>query len=164
MVNAASSPAPGVLSRWAARVGLALIALSLAGLVALAVWDRTRHWETPRFDPARFVALEAPAPAQGGEERWCVVVNPDCAHCRSAFPAIAARRDSVRPRPELDLLIVDCDRRPAPAALAPFPADRAWWDSSGVWRDRWGHRVYAEVLRFAPGGALLGVDPPPAVR
>ncbi len=156
---------PGALSRWAARVGLALIVLSLAALAALTVWDRTRRWEVPRFEATRFVALVPPpavaAPPAAQRERWLMAVNPECARCRRAFPRALARRDREAVPPRLEALIVDAETRPGPAALAPFRADAVWWDSSGVWRHAWGHRVYGEILRFAPDGTLRGVEPQP---
>jgi hypothetical protein len=74
---------------------------------------------------------------------------------------VVARRDREAVPPTLDALIVDAGTRPSPKALEPFRADGVWWDSSGVWRHAWGHRVYGEILRFAPDGTLRGVDPHP---
>jgi hypothetical protein len=165
------------LARMAAVGGLALLALALAALVGLWAWDRSRPRETPRFEAARFVALATPSASPdaapralarasssdsvGARERWLMVVNPLCHACRAAFPRVAARASAAAGAPALEVLVVDTSERPGAAALAPFPAARAWWDSAGVWRGRWRHRAYAEVLRFDARGALLGIDPAP---
>jgi hypothetical protein len=171
MVNDDGPAAPGPLSRWAAHIGVALIVLSLGGLAAIWTWDRTRAWETPRLDLTRFVRLVPPAAPPGPDslagadssQHWLVPVNPACDHCRRLYPAVLARRDSLAPRATVEALIVDAAKRPESAALAPFRGAGVLWDSTGVWRHHWGHRVYGETLRFRTAGTLVSVDPPPAV-
>ncbi len=159
-MTAREPSAASPLASWSGAIGAALIVLSLVGLVVLWTWDRTHHFETPRFEVARFVPLtragDAPARA-----RWVVAVNPDCPRCQDQFPAIAQRHAASAPGTALEVLLVDAAHRPPPAALAAFPSERAWWDSAGVWRHAWGHRVYSEVLRFRADGTLIATDPPP---
>lgn len=162
----ASRTPTDALARVSAGVGLALLALGFVALVAVWAWERSHPPETPRFDPERFVALTPARPAEGasgvaaGRERWLMVVNPRCERCRDAFPRAIARAAAAPGAPALEALVVDSPSRPTSAALAPFPGERAWWDSAGVWRSAWRHRVYSEVLRFDARGALLGIDPP----
>jgi hypothetical protein len=145
-------PSLGRLSVTINRIALALTGLLLALLAAWWAYDRMRHWETPRWDESRFV--ETAPPARSGVRTWMVVVNPDCLHCRARLAELMRRpRDPARD-PALGELLVDVPRRPA----RPDDAERidggVWWDSLGVWRRHWGHRVYGEVLVFGPGGAL----------
>ncbi len=134
------------------RVALVLSAVILAAIGIAWGYDRTRHWEAPRWDGSRFVTLAAPAGA--ARATWMVVVNPDCMHCRARLAELLRRpRDPARDA-ALGVLLVDVPHRPPP----PDDPDRLdgglYWDSLGVWRSRWGHRVYGEVLVFAPDGTL----------
>jgi hypothetical protein len=153
-------PAPRSEAR---RTGLSLAGGLLAALafVALGVaWhrDRARVWEPPRWDPARFEVLrDSVAPSEPCVETWAVVVNPLCPHCRASLErAIAARaRPRAAPPLRLAVLLVDTPRRPEAALAAGFRVDQVWWDARAVWRRRWGHRVYGEVLCFDPAGRPL---------
>jgi hypothetical protein len=127
-----------------------LVVLSLGGLWAA---DRVRRWDAPSWNSGGFVALRGPAPGQRG--RWVVVVNPACASCMATL----ARLDSVwtragSPTP-LAALLVDLPGRPRPAALRAIATPEIWWDRDGAWRNRWGHRVYGELLRFDDDGHHL---------
>jgi hypothetical protein len=133
-----------------------LLGLPLAGLVALgSAWllDRSRPWETACWRTDRFVLLGGHPDAGYRGERWVLAVQPDCAHCMTTTPVIAdsARRLGVR----VAALLVDCRTAPDPARLRSLRVDELWWDAQDVWRRRWGHRVYGELLRFDAGGALI---------
>jgi hypothetical protein len=136
-----------------------LLGVPLAGLVALAsAWllDRSRPWETACWRTDRFVLVGGHSdPAYRGEH-WVVAVQPDCPHCMATTPVIAdsARRLGVR----IAALLVDCRHAPDPARLRILHVDELWWDADQVWRRRWGHRVYGELLRFDATGALI--EPP----
>jgi hypothetical protein len=154
-----------LVSTWAARAGVALMVAAFVALAALWAWDRSRPRETPRFEPGRFVSLDATATPPGPGGRWLVAVHPACPRCREDFPRTAAAALRQGPPPNLEVLYVDAPVRPTRdtrAAFARLGATAHWWDSAGVWRGRWRHRVYGETLRFAADGTLLGVDPPPA--
>lgn len=142
------------------------LGLALVIFVAIGVFwwrDRTRVREAPRWDPARFAEVSPPeGPAR---LKWIVAVNPDCSHCRARLAELLRHpRDPLR-GPALGVLLVDLDRRPAPLESSSRLEAGAWWDSAAVWRQRWGHRVYGEVLVFAPDGTLqreVGPETDPA--
>ena len=144
-------------------VGL-LSALAVSGLVALGwLWqrDRGRTWEEPRWDRSRFVCLSQPhALAARGPTLWVVAVNLDCPHCRVSLHRAAAARLRHPSNAGLVALVVDSPRRPRETALADLDADELWWDERGTWRRRWGHRIYGEILVFAPSGRWLRTIPP----
>ena len=139
----------------------ALLALPLVALGVLAsVWllDHTRPWEPPCWRTERFVLLAgALDPAYRGE-RWVVAVQPDCPHCMAETPLVAdsARRLGIR----VAALVVDTRSPPDPRRLAALGVDELWWDAQGVWRRRWGHRVYGELMRFDADGRPLGGSGP----
>jgi hypothetical protein len=124
--------------------------LALLGFAALGwLWhlDRARAWETPALGPP-LVLLRGPAAARDAAT-WLVAVNPDCHHCREVLRDLAARSpDCVR----VGALVVDTPGRPGRSTLARLPGAPIWWDAKQVWRRRWGHRVYGEVIRFDPRG------------
>jgi hypothetical protein len=160
---------------WAAlpRVAAgALIGVCVAVLIALgALWwrDRTRVWETPVWNDATFTRIdravrESAAALDPERETWVVAVNPDCGHCDQSLRnagLVAARRGDVA---RLEALIVDRKSRPSPSVFGNGRLDAVWWDERQVWRGRWGHRVYGEVLRFDAGGRCLGTWPPEQVE
>jgi hypothetical protein len=152
-MNRRSSPST---RRALAAAGGILASVSLAALGALWLLDRTRPRETPRWDSAAFPALRrAPGIADGWRERWVVAVHPGCPHCRASLAALAAARDRSRAEVLVTALVVDEPDRPPDAVLAALPADEACWDSRRIWRDRWRHRVYGEVLCFDSDGKPL---------
>jgi hypothetical protein len=125
-----------------------LAAAWIAGTLAIGVlWfaDRARPWEEPRWPDPSFVALRG-APAQGPIR--VIAVNPSCRRCLASLRIHAGADDRVA-------LIVDTPRRPGPEILRAIPAAAVWWDRSGVWRARWGHRVYGEILDFDAAGRLV---------
>ena len=145
---------PGLRGLQAALNRTALV-LSFAILAAIGiVWwrDRTHAWEAPRWNAARFARM-APA-ANSARTTWVVVVNPDCMHCRARLAELLRRQRDPARDPALAVLLVDVRRRPQPLDDASRLDGGVFWDSLNVWRALWGHRVYGEVLVFAPGGAL----------
>ncbi len=136
-----------------------LVTLAVAGTIGV-LWWRGAHrvHEAPRWPASGAVALAPPAAA--GRAAWIMAVNPDCLHCRERLGALAAALPAAAPQPVLGVLLVDLDARPDSLAGGARFAAGVWWDSAATWRRRWGHTDYAEVLEFAPGGALLRVLDP----
>lgn len=155
----ADRPAPGPLQVAINRGALALAVLLFAAIVVVAVRERARTYETPRWDPARFARLR-PADAPH-DTMWMVMVNPDCLHCRARLADLLRRDAARRSDAALGVLLIDTPRPDSLELPARFPAG-VWWDSTQVWRRRWGHRTYGEVLVFGPGGALARTVPPDA--
>jgi hypothetical protein len=140
------------------RIAGALALLILLALAGAWLRERLRPHETPAFEAAWFAAVAPPreSVATGGE-RWLVAVNPACPHCREHLERLAAalaRRVPAGPPPTLAALVVDWPRRPTSeaAALSRFAPGGVWWDSAKVWRGRWRHGEYAEVLVFDAAG------------
>jgi hypothetical protein len=77
--------------------------------------------------------------------------------------ALLARRERERLPVRVAALIVDTPRRPDAALGAELGADELWWDAAAIWRHRWGHRVYGEVLCFDSHGTYLRALAPSAV-
>jgi hypothetical protein len=142
------------------RSALALAVLILAGIGAFWLYDRTRPRETPAWDAGRFAAMSAPD--SSARATWMVVVNPDCMHCRARLAELLRHQRDPARDPVLGVLLVDVRHRPEPLDDASRLDGGVYWDSLGVWRSHWGHRVYGEVLVFAPGGALVRVVGPDA--
>jgi len=141
----------------AAMLGLAIATVALAAL-GLAWWrDGARSYERPKWTPARFVEL-SPA-ADGAGERWLVAVNLRCPHCLAHLHALARRIERRARPPALGVIVVDQSVRPARLDLGVPLAAGAWWDSTQVWRERWGRRVYGETFRFDARGRLLSATP-----
>jgi len=140
------------------RVALFVSLLVLAGIAAFWWSDRTRHWETPRWDASRFACLRAPGRAAAAT--WMVAFQPDCPHCRARLADLLRRGATSRAGACLGVLIVDSPRRPEALEGAERLDGGVWWDSLGIWRSRWGHRVYGEALSFADDGRLLRVIGP----
>jgi hypothetical protein len=141
----------------------ALVALALAGAIFLGwAWhaDRARRWEPPVLSDSAFVPLRAGQRVDPGRHAtWMVAVNLRCPRCLGTLRRLDAA-STRRGRPErLIALIVDQPRRPRAAALHALPAIPVWWDRDHLWRRRWGHRLYGEVLRFDPDGRYLGTVP-----
>lgn len=158
------------------RAGWGLVAAALVALGALWHYDRTRVWESPRWDDAGLVELRAAEPkeacpesaeevagrdaegndaAPGPIETWAVAVNPRCAACRASLARVLAVRRVARRPLRLAVLVVDTKRRPSATTVAALAADEMRWDSAGAWRHRWGHRVYGELLCFDRDGRCV---------
>ena len=130
--------------------------LPLAALLALgALWrhDRQRTWDLPRWNANDFVLIEE-RERRSGAETWMVAIHPACPHCQVSLREALSRRERDRSPIAVEALVVDQPERPAAATVAGLPCDRVWWDARGLWRRRWGHRVYGEVMCFGAGGAL----------
>jgi hypothetical protein len=133
-------------------------ALCVAVLALCGLWlaDRGRRWEEPRWSGARFVALrEGPDAGPGGRTTWLAIVNPRCARCVSTLRALHACWARARPDEGLVALIVDSPARPGAATLRALPPVPVWWDRDHVWRRRWGHRLYGELIGFDAAGRHL---------
>lgn len=150
----------------------AFIGVSFAALIALgALWwsDRTQVWETPVWNETSFVLVHragqtSPASFDAARETWVVAVNPDCGHCEQSLrnaELVASRRGDS---PALHALIVDQGSRPPRTVFGRRRLDAVWWDERRMWRKRWGHRVYGEVLRFDDDGRLIGTWAPEQVE
>jgi hypothetical protein len=141
------------------------VATNLAAAVALAaalslgaLWlaDRTRRWEVPRWESGAFVPVRAgPIADRRVPNLWVVPVNPRCPRCVATLQRLHGACER-RGRPVvLVVLIVDTPARPAAAALRGLPPVPVWWDRHGVWRRRWGHRLYGEVIQFDASGRFV---------
>lgn len=154
----------GAASGRLARAGLVLCGTGFIALGGLWLHDRTRVWEVPRWDEARFVAIGLRDSAwRAPSELWVVVVNPDCGHCGESLRNAGNVRERMTVRPRLAALVVDRSQRPPAVLFRAQALDAVWWDEREVWRTRWGHRVYGEVLRFDAAGRYAGSLSPEAV-
>jgi hypothetical protein len=134
--------------------------LTSIGFVLLGIlWgiDRSRRWETPQLDAERFVIVRGGATVLA-RATWLVPVNLRCPSCLAR--AADLRGSQLPAGPRVVLLVVDQRRRPSPLALSGLDADAVWWDAHGVWRHRWGHRIYGETLYFDSQGRYRGTTPP----
>jgi hypothetical protein len=122
--------------------------------------DRAHRWETPRLDVSRFVVLRDSSIAEAAVGSEMVPVNLHCPHCLVSLRALQRRRRERAATTALVVLVVDSDRRPVAAAVTRLGAERVWWDRRRVWRDRWGHRLYGEVMRFDARGRYVDTRPP----
>ena len=140
------------------RTGLGWMwVLIMAGFAALGLlwWkDQRRDWEGPRWDVERFVPILT---SQGADSRppRVVAVQPRCPSCLAGLGRLEARRPLLDSR-RLVALIVDCPRPPDSAFANGLAVDEVWWDAHGVWRRRWGRRVYGEIYDFDRLGRLTG--------
>jgi hypothetical protein len=146
-----------VLARVAGWAGWLIGGASIVALVWLWNADRHRHWEEPRWERASFVVLRDRLRAPGDSaDTWMVAYNQQCAHCRHNLARAARLRPTIRPAPHLAVLLIDTEAPLARHAAGALAADQVFWDSLAVWRRRWGHRVYGEVLRFDATGRYRG--------
>ena len=131
----------------------------LAGALLLGwVWlgDRGRRWEEPRWNSGSFVPLRmAQGPGRVGRATWVVVVNPRCSRCVATVRVLQARWSRASRPEDLAALIVDTPLRPGADAMRAIPLLPLWWDRNGVWRRRWGHRIYGELIQFDAAGRHL---------
>ena len=88
------------------------------------------------------------------------VVNPRCPHCREALPAAQRAARSGGAPARFAVLVVDTPTQPPESEVESFGAEEVWWDTLAIWRERWGHRVYGELLVFDPDGRLVETRPP----
>jgi len=141
-------------------------ALMLAGAAALALgwaWhrDRTRHWEEPAWAEDTFVRLRAGQRAdlrsgrRNGQATWMVPANPGCPRCLASLRRLHAEWARRGRRGVLAVLIVDTHRRPGAELMRTIPELPLWWDRDGIWRRRWGHRLYGELIEFDSSGRYL---------
>ena len=135
-----------------------LLATALVPLVALGtLWwrDRSAPREEPRWGrPGLIQVFPSAGTKPAARSRSVVPVNPACPHC-GGYVAAAAKR--VGPDEVLAILMVDT-RRPQDGHPAPAGVDEIWWDRDMIWRNRWGHRVYGEMLRFDAQGRYRGSE------
>lgn len=126
---------------------------------ALGTWwwsDRGRNYERPRWDLAAFERIGTRlAEATPDRETWVVVVNPACPHCMTTLAEIADTLGATPVAPHLFALIVDATSRPDDRAVTHPRLDGVYWDRRQVWRSRWGHRMYGELMRFDAAGEWI---------
>ncbi|MFI5372872.1 MAG: hypothetical protein ACHQ52_15060 [Candidatus Eisenbacteria bacterium] len=147
---------PVTLATWA------VLMVPLAGLLLLlGGWlvDRSRPWEPARWRTEGFVLVRGRTDPGYHGERWVVAIQPDCPHCMAEAPLLAdsGHRLGVR----VAALVVDSGRAPDLARLGALRVDELWWDAGDVWRRRWGHRLYGELMRFDSIGRLVDDGAPP---
>jgi len=152
-----------LLGRRAAGPALTIACLAMLAVLAV-LWrhDRAHPWERPRLDDAGFVQLSGAAPSRPFTERWLVIVQHRCPHCREHLARAVAER-AHRTGIRLDALFVDTGTPPVAAAFTSPGVDGWWWDARDTWRRRWGHRLYGEVLVFDRAGRYRRTWPPSAV-
>ena len=139
------------------------VALAILFVFLGTVWvvDRERRYEPPRLVAERFEILRGPAGVPSGARGILLVpVHPGCPHCLASWRRTMADCPGEPACEERVALLVDVAKPPAAAALARLGARAVWWDRGGVWRRRWGHRVYGERMRFDGSGIYLGTQPP----
>ena len=134
-------------------IALGLVATLCAALGGWWWVDRGRQFERPQWDENRFEAIGMSTTATSSDrETWVIAVNPDCSHCLTTLAAIADTMTVVPGAPRLFALVVDTRVRPAERTISHPRLDGVFWDREQVWRTRWGHRVYGELLRFDATG------------
>lgn len=139
----------------AARCAVGVV---LSGVLVLGwAWhrDRTRKWVEPQWTEAHFVPLR-PGQRTEGEATWIVAVNLRCPRCLTKLHRLHARWIPQSRRERLGALVVDTSSPPRPEELRALPPVPIWWDREGIWRRRWGHRLYGEVMQFDPAGRYAG--------
>jgi hypothetical protein len=135
----------------------------VSALVSLASLAWMRHqralgpWETPHWDPAHFTELTASAVSHA-EETWVVPVNLSCGSCFHRIERLV--KDAPAGKHALAALIVDSPERPLSDLLERRGVRRVYWDERQVWRRRWGHALYGEVMLFERDGRLRITVPP----
>jgi hypothetical protein len=145
-------------ARLRSATNLAAGAALLGALVLGGLWvrDRTHRWETPRWSESDFVRLRGgPGDDRAAAGTWVIAVNPRCARCMNTLSLVHAAWTRNRWPEALIVLIVDTSRRPGAAVVGAFPPGQVWWDRAGIWRRRWGHRIYGELIQFDGGGRII---------
>jgi len=123
--------------------------------------DRAHPWEAPAWRPGWFVPLRAGSRNGGAaDSTWLVAVYPGCQRCVSAAWRRYAEWRLNTGTGALAALVVDTSEHPGADVLDALPPVPVWWDRKGVWRRRWGHRLYGEVIGFGPAGRYLGTIAP----
>ncbi len=121
---------------------------------------RLRHLQPQRL----CTAAERRGAATDTAETWVVAFHPLCRHCAESLERTTRRAAAEPGRPHVVLLVIDAGRVLAESAASRHATLPVWWDARQVWRRRWGHRVYGEVLRFGPDGAYRGLLRPAGVE
>ena len=144
--------------------GCLAMSVVLALVAGMGTWwwiDRATVYERPRWEPASFEAIADARAARTAAETWVVAVNPACAHCMAGMTELADTLAVAPGAPRLFALIVDTAARPRELSrsrsLSHPRLDGVFWDREGVWRARWGHRMYGEILRFDAAGDWIEV-------
>jgi len=123
--------------------------------------DRERRWQVPRLPISGIESLRgSAAPLRAPRGILLVPVHLGCPHCLAAWRRLMRLCPGEPSCEERVALLVDVDQRPSARALGSLEASAVWWDRRGVWRERWGHRVYGERMRFDASGIYLGTSPP----
>lgn len=139
--------------------GFVVIGLLVTFCAALGTWwwvDRSAQYEQPHWNEAQFEPLGARAATLTVErDTWVVAVNPACSHCMTTLNSLADTLATTRGAPRLLALVVDTAQRPVEAAIRHPRLEGVYWDRNQVWRTRWGHRVYGEILRFDAAGQWI---------
>jgi hypothetical protein len=144
-------------------VRIVWVALAIAFVFLGTLWavDRGRRWERPRLAGAGFETLRGLTGVRPGSRGILLMpVHPGCPHCLAAWRRLTESCPGEPDCEERVALLVDVPR-PSRGALARLRARTIWWDRRGVWRGRWGHRMYGESMRFDGSGSYLGTSPPP---
>ena len=139
------------------------LALATCFVLLGTVWiaDRERRWDAPRLRNGAFETLQGPPAGPSGSRPIVLVpLNLGCEHCLASWRRLAASCGGPARCDDRVALLVDVDRQPAPAELSALRARAIWWDRRGLWRGRWGHRIYGERMRFDGSGSYLGTSPP----
>jgi hypothetical protein len=144
--------------------GVLVMSLALALVAGMGAWwwiDRATVYERPRWDQASFEAIAEARDPRSAAETWVVAVNPACAQCMAGMAALADTLGVAPGAPRLFALIVDTASRPPEMSMTRSLShprlDGVYWDREGVWRARWGHRMYGEILRFDAAGDWIDV-------
>jgi hypothetical protein len=133
-----------------------VVVLGVMLLCGAWIVDRSHRWEQPVWRHRSFIRLRGGARAEAlARAPWVVAVNPRCGHCLTALARLRAAGEPLVAPENVVALIVDTPERPGPGALGSIPTTQVWWDAQGIWRHRWGHRLYGEVLQFDGAGRLV---------
>lgn len=153
-------------------IGFAAIGLMLTFCAALGSWwwvDHNASYESPHWDASQFESIGPVATVAAVERRetWVIAVNPDCHHCMAMLASLADTLAVAAAAPRLYALVIDAPVRPAGSAVTHRRLDGVFWDRDQVWRRRWGHRVYGELMRFDAAGEWIAAthradETPPA--